>query len=79
MWIIIGMRPHQVLPGAQPNSHAGLRPQMQAVASQQNTGSLSMENSNPNQLSNGEQNILESKGEEEGDKKVYHFGGSYWK
>ncbi|XP_019186703.1 PREDICTED: epidermal growth factor receptor substrate 15-like 1 isoform X2 [Ipomoea nil] len=67
------------MPGAQQNSHAGLRPQMQPVAPQpdgsmqfnnQNTGSLTMENSNPNQLSNGEQNTLESKGEEEGEKKV---------
>nr|GLL37143.1 epidermal growth factor receptor substrate 15 isoform X1 [Ipomoea trifida] len=71
--------PHQGLPGAQQSSHAGLRPQMQPMAPQpdgsmqfnkQNTGSLTMENSNPNQLSNGEQNTLESKGEEEGEKKV---------
>ncbi|CAH9145282.1 unnamed protein product [Cuscuta epithymum] len=75
-----GMRPHQALPGPQPNLHTGLRPQMQNVTSQphgpldidkQNGKPLSTQNSIPHQLSNGEeQNTLESKGEAEGDNKV---------
>ncbi|KAJ8540878.1 hypothetical protein K7X08_001694 [Anisodus acutangulus] len=59
-----GVRPPQGLPGVQPVAHSGLRPPMQGAFPQQNARATSMDNSHMEQLSNGEQNMLESKGEE---------------
>lgn len=61
------------MPGVQPVAHPGLRPPMQGALpqsdramqfNQQNARATSMNNSHMDQLSNGEQNMLESKGEE---------------
>ncbi|KAM3304416.1 actin cytoskeleton-regulatory complex protein PAN1 [Capsicum chacoense] len=68
-----GVRPPQGLPGVQPVAHPGLRPPMQGALpqsdrsmqfNQQNARATSMDNSHMDQLSNGEQNVLETKGEE---------------
>lgn len=81
-WLCLGVRPPQGLPGAQPVAHPGLRPPMQGALpqsdrsmqfNQQNARETSMNNSHMDQLSNGEQNMSESKGEETaaGDNKVF--------
>ncbi|CAN4094105.1 unnamed protein product [Withania somnifera] len=68
-----GVRPPQGLPGVQPVAHPGLRPPMQGALpqsdrsmqfNQQNARATSMGNSQTDQLSIGEQNMLEPKGEE---------------
>ncbi|KAA8537395.1 hypothetical protein F0562_026918 [Nyssa sinensis] len=77
-----GLRPQQGMSGSQPiTSAAGLRPPRPVMFpqadramqfDQQKTGVTSMENSHVNQLSNGEQNLLNSKSQEaaETEKKV---------
>ncbi|KAG5613615.1 hypothetical protein H5410_024896 [Solanum commersonii] len=68
-----GIRPPQGMPGVQPIAHPGLRPPMQGALpqsdramqfNQQNARATSMNNSHMDQLSNGEQNMSESNGEE---------------
>ncbi|XP_057794702.1 uncharacterized protein LOC131010991 [Salvia miltiorrhiza] len=67
-----GLRPQQGLPGAQPVSHAGLRPPMQPVVSQadgsmqfnQNAGGHTFDNSHGNQHSNGLTNSVDVGGQE---------------
>ncbi|XP_009618644.1 uncharacterized protein [Nicotiana tomentosiformis] len=67
-----GLRP-QGLPGVQPVTHPGLRPPTRGAFpqpdqsmqfNQQNARATSMDNSHMDRLSNGEQNMLEPKGEE---------------
>lgn len=70
----LGVRPPQGMPGVQPVAHPGLRSPMQGALpqsdramqfNQQNArATTSVNNSHMDQLSNGEQNMSESKGEE---------------
>ncbi|KAG6400189.1 hypothetical protein SASPL_137014 [Salvia splendens] len=67
-----GIRPQQGMPGAQPVTHAGLRPPMQPEVSQadgsrqynQNAGGRTLDNSHRNQHSNGLVNSLDVGGQE---------------
>ncbi|PIN05263.1 Synaptic vesicle protein EHS-1 [Handroanthus impetiginosus] len=76
-----GLRPQQGLPGAQPITPAGLRPPMQPIVSQadgsmqfsqKNARGPAIDNLPANQLSAGEGNFLDTKGQEaaETDEKV---------
>lgn len=82
--MVLGLRSQQRVPGSQPMTPTGLRPQMQgpylqtdgtAYYNQQKAGVPAMENSHVNQLRNGEQNSLDSKFHEaaETEKKVQFF------
>lgn len=82
--MVLGLRSQQGVPGSQPMTPTGLRPQMQGPYlqtdgtmhyNQQKARVPAMENSHVNQLSNGEQNSLDSESHEaaETEKKVQFF------